>query len=105
MQQLHPLNDEDCARLEAQRRWVREHFEPPSRHLYEELGEKLRLLDTILRQRWIEPHETLKLQCLGVTLGDAFVQGAGLSWIMVEDEHQIISSAFLALAWRSSWRW
>ena len=86
MQQRQPLNDEDIARLEAQRRWVREHFKPSSQHLYADLGEKLRLLDTILTERWIEPDETLKLQCLGVTFGDALVQGAGLSWIMVEDE-------------------
>lgn len=87
MQQRQPLNDEDRARLEAQRSWVREHFEPQSRHLYEDLGEKLRLLDTILKARWIEPDETVKLQSLGVTLGDAFVQGAGLSWVMVQDEY------------------
>lgn len=87
MQRREPLTEQDIARLEAQRRWVIGHFEPDSRHKYAELSEKLRLLDTILRMRWIEPGETAKLQCLGVTLGDAFVQGAGLSWIVVEDEH------------------
>lgn len=87
MQKRQALDDEDIARLEAQRSWVRGHFEPQSRHLYSTLDEKLRLLETILAERWIEPHETVKLQCLGVTLGDALVQGAGLSWVMVEDEY------------------
>lgn len=87
MQRREPLGDQDIARLEAQRSWVRDHFTPEARHKYEQLDEKLRLLDTIVRMRWIEPGETNKLQCLGVTLGDAFVQGAGLRWVMVEDEH------------------
>jgi len=87
MPEWQPLSDEDVARLDAQRRWVREHFTPESEHKYDVLEEKLRLLDTILNAGWVEPTETVKLQCLGVTLGDAFVQGAGLSWVMVEDEH------------------
>lgn len=87
MQTRQPLDDEDTARLEAQRNWVRGHFEPQSQHLYSTLDEKLRLLDTMLAERWIERHETVKLQCLGVSLGDALVQGAGLSWVMVEDEY------------------
>lgn len=86
MSQWQPLSDQDTARLAAQRRWVQGHFTPESQHKYEVLEEKLRLVDTILKAGWIEPSETLKLQCLGVTLGDAFVQGAGLTWVMVEDE-------------------
>lgn len=86
MQHWQPLSQEDTARLEAQRRWVREHFTPESQHKYDVLEEKLRLLDAILKAGWIEPTETVKLQCLGVTLGDAFVQGAGLRWVIVDDE-------------------
>jgi hypothetical protein len=78
---------EDAERIEAQRRWVREHFDEDARHLYEHRDEKLRLLQTILDAGWIEASETVKLQCLGITLGDALVQELGLEWVMVEDEY------------------
>jgi hypothetical protein len=78
---------EEAERIEAQRRWVREHFDEDARHLYEHRDEKLRLLQTILDAGWIDASETVKLQCLGITLGDALVQELGLEWIMVEDEY------------------
>ncbi len=78
---------EDAERIEAQRRWVREHFDEDARHLYEHRDEKLRLLQTIIDAGWIEASETVKLQCLGITLGDALVQELGLEWVMVEDEY------------------
>ena len=31
--------------------------------------------------------QSYKLQCLGIVLGDAFVQELGMEWIMVEDEN------------------
>ena len=31
--------------------------------------------------------ETNKLQCLGITLGDALAQDLGMEWVMVEDEN------------------
>jgi len=76
----------DAARIESQREWVRGHFEPSSRHKYSVLSEKLRLLQAILEAGWIERGETFKLQCLGITLGDALCQELGLEWVMVEDE-------------------
>ena len=78
---------EDAERIEAQRRWVREHFDEDAKHLYEHRDEKLRLLQAILDAGWIDPSETVKLQCLGITLGDALVQELGLEWIMVEDQY------------------
>ena len=78
---------EEAERIEAQRRWVREHFDEDARHLYELRDEKLRLIQTILDAGWIEASETVKLQCLGITLGDALVQELGLEWVMVEDEY------------------
>ena len=78
---------EDAERIEAQRRWVREHFDEDARHLYEHRDQKLRLLQTILDAGWIDASETVKLQCLGITLGDALVQELGLEWVMVEDEY------------------
>lgn len=86
-QKSEPLSQEDLAHVESQRNWVRGHFSPEAQALYEVLPEKLRLLDTIIKSKWIAPNETYKLQCLGVTLGDAFVQKLGLEWIAVEDEY------------------
>jgi Domain of unknown function (DUF3806) len=36
---------------------------------------------------WVAPTETYKLQCLGITLGDALVQELGMEWVMVEDDY------------------
>lgn len=81
------LDEAELRDLEAKRRWVREHFDEASRDQYETIEGKLRLLDTILRSGWIDPHETLKWQCLGVTFGDAIAQAMGLVWVAVEDEY------------------
>lgn len=85
-QRVEPLSSADLADLEAKRNWVRDHYEETARHEYETLEGKLRLLDAILQNRWIAPEETLKLQCLGVTFGDALSQRLGLAWVAVEDD-------------------
>jgi hypothetical protein len=85
-QRIEVPNVEDVARIEAQRKWVREHYEPDSQHEYESLDGKLRLLHTIISSGWVEPHETVKLQCLGIALGDALVQELNMRWISVEDD-------------------
>jgi hypothetical protein len=78
-------NQDDLTRIERQRDWVRNHLTPETQATYGVLDEKLRLLQSILDAGWIEPHETLKLQCLGITLGDSFVQKFGMEWIIVEE--------------------
>lgn len=78
---------EDLERLEAQRDWVRGHFAEEAQHKYANLADKLRLLQAILDAEWIDGEETLKLQCLGITLGDALAQELGAEWVMVEDEY------------------
>jgi hypothetical protein len=85
-QRVEQPNQDDLAQLEAQRKWVREHFSPEAQYKYQALEEKLRLLQGILDAGWIESHETAKLQCLGITLGDALVQELDLEWVAVEDE-------------------
>ena len=85
-QTFSPLTVNDLARIEAQRKWVRQHFTPDTESLYEHLDQKLRLLQTIIDAKWIDPTETVRLQSLGITLGDAFSQKTNLHWIMVEDE-------------------
>src|SRR5439155_17753103 len=86
-QTCEPLNRDDIADLAAKRTWVCEHYEEAARHKYNTLDGKLRLVDTILRNNWIAPDETLKLQCLGVTFGDALAQRLGLTWVAVEDKY------------------
>lgn len=85
-QRVESPTSEDLARIEAQRDWVRNHFVPESQPLYQEYDQKLHLLDTILKSDWLQPSETWKLQSLGITLGDAFVQRCGFEWVAVEDE-------------------
>jgi hypothetical protein len=86
-QKIEALSAEDTARVEKQRDWVRDHYTPESLHLYDTLEGKLRLLDTILKENWIEPTETWKLQSLGITFGDALAQKMNLVWVAVEDEY------------------
>ena len=86
-QRVEAPTEEDLARIEQQRDWVRGHFEPKSQPLYDEYDQKLRLLDAILKNGWIQPSETWKLQSLGITLGDAFVQRCGFEWVSVEDAY------------------
>jgi hypothetical protein len=86
-QRIEPLNEQDNLRVATQRKWVVAHYEPHAQHEYESLDGKLKLLSTIVSQRWVEPNETVKLQCLGIALGDALAQELGMHWIAVEDEY------------------
>lgn len=86
-QKIEPLSADDTVHLEAKRKWVREHYDEGARHKYETLDGKLVLLDTILRNKWVDPTETVKLQCLGIAFGDALAQKLGLQWVAVEDEY------------------
>ena len=86
-QKVESPNEADRAYVRAKREWVRGFLVPDAQHLYEDLEEKLRLLDGILANKWIHPEETVKLQSLGITLGDALVQKLGLEWVAVEDEY------------------
>jgi hypothetical protein len=46
---------------------------------------KLGALQRILVEKRLAPDQTYELQCLGVVLGDAFVQALQVEWVMVED--------------------
>ncbi len=84
-QSIGELNADDLDRLEKHRHWVIGHFEDPT--AYESISGKLRVIQTVLDNDWIEKHETWKLQSLGVAFGDALVQEvAELSWVAVDDE-------------------
>ena len=86
-QQISPLSTEELKDLSAKRRWVIEHYEKDSEHLYDTVGGKLTLIQTIIANGWIAPDETLKLQCLGVSFGDALAQELGLTLQSVTDEY------------------
>ena len=85
-QKIEDLEFDDLVRIEGQRTWVRDHFTVENRYKYQDAEEKLRLLDIILKEKWISPEETFKLQCLGITFGDILVQKLRLKWVVVIDE-------------------
>lgn len=60
---------------------------PGSRGKYANLDDKLRLVQTILDERWIDLDERWKLQALGVAFGDAVAQELLLHWVWVTDEN------------------
>lgn len=86
-QRIETLSGSDATDVVEKRRWVKEHYEPEAQFKYETLEGKLQLLDVILKSNWIDPSDTLKLQCLGITFGDALAQELGLKWVTVEDEY------------------
>ncbi len=86
-QKVEAFTPEDAQSVETQRSWVRDHFEEADRHFYETIEGKLQLLDTIIRSNWIRRDELPKLQCLGITFGDALAQELGLEWVAVEDQY------------------
>jgi hypothetical protein len=52
-QSIERLSPEDLVSVDARRNWVRGHFAPEARHKYEQLAEKLRLIQVILDAGWI----------------------------------------------------
>lgn len=86
-QLIHAISREELSRLESQRTWVRGHYKPKDHNKYETVEGKVTLLAAIMRNRWIKPKETVKLQSLGVAFGDALVQELGLKWVAIEDEY------------------
>ena len=86
-QKVEALNEEDRAFVAAKRKWVRDHYTENAEERYSTVKGKLTLLDTILKSNWIKPDETVKLQSLGITFGDALAQEVGLEWVFVEDEY------------------
>ncbi len=88
MQKVLDVSEEMAKHIEAKRNWVRNHYEPESTSKYDTVSGKLRLLDAILQSDWIDKNETVKLQSLGITLGDIIIQdNYGFVWVEVEDEY------------------
>jgi hypothetical protein len=84
---IDDMNSDEITRVDAQRSWVRNHYEPHAQTKYDTLDGKLALIDAILSNGWVQASETVKLQSLGVTFGDALAQKLDLRWVAVEDEY------------------
>jgi hypothetical protein len=78
----------DLERLAEQRAVVEQHLtDDAARMQYKTSQGKLGLLRTMLTQQVFKPEQTYELQCMGVVLGDAFVQDLCMEWVTVEDEY------------------
>ena len=81
------LTETDIVGLDMARDWVKGHFTEDADVKYAPVEGKLRVLDAILENRWVEPTETIKLQWLGVAFGDAVAQKLMLDWVVIDDAY------------------
>ena len=87
-QKIRPLTDADKKRLRDQRAVVEKFLgDEDSRQKYQTAAGKLGTIRAILQSNIFKPSQTYELQCLGIVLGDAFVQELKMEWVMVEDDH------------------
>jgi len=87
-QRITELTDDDEARLREQRAVVERYLgNEASRDKYKTAAGKLGTLRAILQAGVFKSDQTYELQCLGIVLGDAFMQELGMEWVMVEDEY------------------
>ncbi len=87
-QTITALTEADQKRLRDQRAVVERHLgNEDSKQKYKTAAGKLGTIRAILQGGVFKPEQTYELQCLGIVLGDAYVQELGMEWIMVEDEY------------------
>src|SRR5215475_3425931 len=85
-QQITAPTPEDQKRLRDQRAVVEKYLaDETSRQKYQTAPGKLGLIRAVLRANVFKPTQTYELQCLGIVLGDAFVQELKMEWVVVED--------------------
>jgi hypothetical protein len=82
-----PLQADEARWIEDARAWVQGHFTPDARGQYATVEGKLRIIEAIVANDWVDPSETWKLQSLGIAFGDAIAQKLMLDWITFDDEH------------------
>jgi hypothetical protein len=86
-QKITALTDDDQKRLRDQRAVVERYLgNEDSKQKYKTAAGKLGTIRAILQGDVFKRNQTYELQCLGIVLGDAFVQEMGMEWIMVEDD-------------------
>jgi len=87
-QKITKLTEADEQRLRDQRAVVEKYLgDEKSRQNYQKAAGKLGLIRAILQGNIFKPNQTYELQCLGIVLGDAFVEELKMEWVMVEDEN------------------
>ncbi len=86
-QKITKPTDSDLNRLKDQRAVVEKFLaDENSRQKYRTAAGKLGTIRAILDAKAFKPSQTYELQCLGIVLGDAFVQEMKMEWVMVEDQ-------------------
>lgn len=87
-QKITALNEVDKDRLCEQRAVVEHQLgDPDSKRKFKTAAGKLGTIRAIIQAGTFKAGQTYELQCLGVVLGDAFVQELGMEWVMVEDSY------------------
>ncbi|GMO70499.1 MAG: hypothetical protein Ta2A_19110 [Treponemataceae bacterium] len=86
---IREMSEEMAQRIEKQRNWVKEHYDQESRYKYDTIDGKLHLLQGIIDNEYYGKNDTMELQSLGITFGDALSQQLSLNWVEVEDEYGI----------------
>lgn len=85
-QKITALTEADQQRLRDQRAVVERYLgNEDSKQKYKTAAGKLGTIRAILQGSVFKRDQTYELQCLGIVLGDAFVQELGMEWVMVED--------------------
>jgi hypothetical protein len=85
-QRITAPTPEDQKRLRVQRAIVEKYLaDETSRQNYQTAAGKLGLIRAVLGANVFRPSQTYELQCLGIVLGDAFVQELKMEWVLVED--------------------
>lgn len=87
-QKITALSDADQKRLRDQRAVVEKYLgNDDSKEKYKTAAGKLDTIRAILQGDIFKRDQKYELQCLGIVLGDVFVQDLEMEWIMVEDEY------------------
>jgi hypothetical protein len=87
-QKILPLNDDDQKRLIEQRTIIEKHLgNQESIEKYKKPAGKLGLLRALLETKVFKPDQTYELQCMGIVLGDVFVDNMGFRWVIVQDQY------------------
>lgn len=86
-QKITELTKADQKRLQDQRALVEKFLgDEDSWQKYQKAAGKLGTIRAILDANVFKPNQTYELQCLGIVLGDAFVQELKMEWVMVEEK-------------------
>lgn len=85
-QKISPLSPKDSTALAAQRQILENYLgDERSKQNYKTSAGKLGLIRALLEQKIFKPTQSYEYSCMGVVLGDAFVQELRMEWVVVED--------------------